>query len=33
MMTACTHTHMTFFDAESEINSNTDKKMLSTIVN
>ena len=33
MMTACMHTHMTLSDAESETNSNTDKIMLSTIVN
>ncbi len=33
MMTACTHTYMTLSDAESETNSNTDKKILSIIVN
>jgi len=33
MMTACMHAHVTLFNAESETNFNTDKKMLSLIVN
>jgi len=32
-MIACIHTHVTLFDAKSEINSNIDKKILSSIVN
>jgi len=33
MMTAYIHTHMTLLDAESKINSNIDKRMLSLIIN
>jgi len=33
MMTACMHIHVILFNAESETNSNTDKKTLSLIVN
>jgi len=33
IMIVSTHTHIILLNTESEANSNTDKKMLSTIVN